>query len=75
MKEYQDDLDLIKTYFDGCATEEVIRALDNLQNLLYQYKMRLADAELLNKLRKITNTQGDLDLLNKVKERFENDNK
>lgn len=75
MKDYQDDLDLIKTYFDGCATEEDIRALDNLQNLLYQYKMRLADAELLNKLRKITNTQGDLDLLNKVKERFENDNK
>jgi len=72
MNKYQESIDIIKDFVlvDGacCDDEVLVNAIDTIQNLLFQYEMRLCDAELLNELRAITGTMGDLDLKKKVRE-------
>jgi len=75
MNKYQESIDIIKDFVlvDGacCDDEVLVNAIDTIQNLLFQYEMRLCDAELLNELRAITGTMGDLDLKHKVKRLME----
>lgn len=65
MKQYEDALKHLYGYLET-YDEQIDKDYEMIEQLIYQYKMRLADAELLNKLRTMTNTMGDLDLTSEI---------